>query len=440
VAGAVLAVLLVAALAVGYWSQAPNVPPDGKATVDPDPEAAPAIKASLGVTGVVGVLYGRITTIDGVIYEGWMRWGGTEEALWGNYFNGYKDENPWIAYLPSDLLKERRPIKIFGVQIAQREREVDFGRPFMVRFGDIDRIEGRGVTVRVILKSGTAFDLDRLNAGDFDDGLRVWDAQRGVVDLDSLQIRTVQFLPVAESTVAPSPLFGTVHTSAGDFTGFVQWNRRKCLGSDTLDGRTTDGEVSLRFGTLRSIQRPSRDRSLVTSLDGREVVLSGTPEVGEGNRGLYVDDPRYGRVLVSWDVFQRLDFGSVGGGAPTYGDFPPGGPLTGRVTNRAGDQWEGRLVYDLDESETAETLDAPSQGVDYTIPFGWIASIVLPSRDTEGDHRAMVSLQNGEELRLDAAGDLGPGNAGLLIFVDDRRQPEYVPWPDVARIDFDRPL
>jgi hypothetical protein len=78
--------------------------------------------------------------------------------------------------------------------------------------------------------------------------------------------------------------------------------------------------------------------------------------------------------------------------------------------------------------------------VDYTIPFGWIASIVLPSRDTEGDHRAMVSLQNGEELRLDAAGDLGPGNAGLLIFVDDRRQPEYVPWPDVARIDFDRPL
>lgn len=30
----------------------------------------------------------------------------------------------------------------------------------------------------------------------------------------------------------------------------------------------------------------------------------------------------------------------------------------GRVT--------GRLVYDLDESETIETLDAPSQGVDYT--------------------------------------------------------------------------
>jgi hypothetical protein len=27
----------------------------------------------------------------------------------------------------------------------------------------------------------------------------------------------------------------------------------------------------------------------------------------------------------------------------------------------------------LDESETTETLDAPSQGVDYTIPFGLIA-------------------------------------------------------------------
>jgi len=37
-----------------------------------------------------------------------------------------------------------------------------------------------------------------------------------------------------------------------------------------------------------------------------------------------------------------------------------GRPLTGKVITRSGRRLAGRLVYDLDESETTETLDAPS--------------------------------------------------------------------------------
>ena len=43
-------------------------------------------------------------------------------------------------------------------------------------------------------------------------------------------------------------------------------------------------------------------------------------------RGKYVDDRRYGRVLISWDAFERVDFCSSSSG-PAYGDFPPGRPL-----------------------------------------------------------------------------------------------------------------
>src|SRR4029079_7991980 len=92
------------------------------------------------------------------------------------------------------------------------------------------------------------------------------------------------------------------------FPGFVQWDREKCVGSDGLDGHTAGGERRLRFDTIRSIARRSRDSSRVTLKDGREIVLSGTREVGHGNRGIYVDDRRYGRVLVSWDAFERIDF------------------------------------------------------------------------------------------------------------------------------------
>jgi hypothetical protein len=169
----------------------------------------------------------------------------------------------------------------------------------------------------------------------------------------------------------------------------------------------------------------------VTRLDGREIVLSGTSDVGRGHRGIYVDDRRYGRVLISWAAFERVDF-SPGGSGPAYGDFPPGRPLAGSVTPRAGRRLTGRLVYDLDESETTETLDAPSQGVDYTIPFGLIASIGLPGPE----ERARVTLHSGEVLELERTGDLGAGNAGLLVFVAGRPRPEYVPWADVEQIDF----
>jgi hypothetical protein len=141
-------------------------------------------------------------------------------------------------------------------------------------------------------------------------------------------------------------------------------------------------------------------------------------------------------VLVSWKAFERLDF-SPGGSGPAYNDFFPGRALAGSVTTRDGRRLSGRLVYDLDESETTETLDAALQGVDYNIPFSRIRSIV-PRGDDSIAGRATVILHDGEQLHLELTGDLGERNAGMLIFVDGHERPEYVPWSDVQRIDFDR--
>jgi hypothetical protein len=258
------------------------------------------------------------------------------------------------------------------------------------------------------------------------------------VDLDARRIRTIEFLPTAPLVAAPDRLHGTVRTRQDDFTGFIQWDRQDCVGADLLDGRTANGELRLRYDTIRSIARHSRDRAMVTLLDGRELVLSDTREVGHGNRGIYVDDGRYGRVLISWDAFERVDFSPSGSG-PAYGDFRSGRPLAGSVTTRDGRRLAGRLVYDFDESETTETFDAPSQGVDYTIPFGLIASIVPSGREGQSAQRATVVLHDGEELQLERTGDLGEGNAGILIFVDGRERPEYVPWTDVEQVALHRP-
>jgi hypothetical protein len=210
--------------------------------------------------------------------------------------------------VPREQLKERQPLKIFGLEIAHWERQIDVGRPFMARFGDISRIEANGRDLLVILKSGTVFHLDRFAADDFGDGIRVWDDKHGVVDFDEGQIRSIEFLHSGWLGTVSDRLHGTVLTRHGDFTGFIQWNRKECVGSDELDGHTAAGELSLRFNAIRSIARNSRDSALVTLLDGREIVLSGTREVGHDNRGIYVDDRRYGRVLVLWDAFERVYF------------------------------------------------------------------------------------------------------------------------------------
>jgi hypothetical protein len=403
-------------LAAGYWGvlrQADQnaAPPPARAVWT----AQPAIHPSF--------LHGRITTVDGATYQGRLRFGGNEEAFWGDYFNGVKKDNPWASLVPEGAL-----------------RKVDLRRPIMARFGDIAKIEAKGRHLWVTLKSGNRYHLDRYAADDFADGVRVWDGQGNVVTLNERRIRTIELFPAGVAGIAaPVRLHGTVRTREGDFTGFLQWNRREGLGQDALDGRSSTGElVSVPFQTIHSIARQSDNSSRVALLDGREVVLSGTREAGAGNGGVYVDDARYGRVLVSWDAFLRVDFSENAASGPAYTDFPVGGPLTGTVATRGGRTLTGRLVFDLDESQITETLDAPAGGIDYTIPFGLVASIVLPASGEPTTQRVRVILQSGLELQLARAGDLGERNAGMLIFVAGRERPEYVSWGEVQRLDLDR--
>jgi hypothetical protein len=443
-AAAAFVMLLAAALAGTY--PAVERKADEPAPVSLEGTSSPAPVEHAGR----GFLFGRVTTEAGTTYAGRLRFGRDEEAFWGDYFNGFKGRNPWAEQPPvAGMTQKRRSFTFLGFEIPLGTRRVDIGRPFMARFGDIARIDERGRDLRVTLKSGTVFDLSWGAANDFDDGARVWDDTRGVVDLagwaggipplSHVRIRTIELLPTARLRAVPARLHGTVRTQHAEFSGFIQWNRQSSVSTDELAGRTADSSVRLRFDTIRSIVRRTGDSALVTLLDGREFALSGTREVGDGNGGVYVDDRRYGRVLVSWGAFERLDFSAAGNTGPAYTDFPQGRALTGTVTTRAGQRLTGRLVYDLDESETTETLDAPSQGVDYTIPFGLVASISLAGGEDPDGPRASVRLHSGEALQLERAGDLGAGNAGMLVFVEGRERGEYVPWPEIVRIDFERP-
>jgi hypothetical protein len=396
--------------------------------------AALAAAAPATAAGAEGFIYGKVITRSGSTYEGRLRWNGDEEAFWGDLFNGTKEERPYLDQAPARARRRRETIEIFGVTIGLRWVDHESGRLLGLRFGDLRRLElARGDEATLVTKGGTEFPVEG-GSNDLGADITVWDASLGEVELDWDKIRSIEFLPTPAGLAVPvQRLQGVVKTRAGEFRGFVQWDQEECLTTDELDGETEDGDLAIQMGKIRSIERRSSRSSRVVLRDGRELVLDGTNDVNDENRGIYVEDARFGRVLVSWDAFERVDFAAdLSDSGPAYGDFAPGKPLRGTVTRRDGTRLAGRLVYDLDEEETTELLNGSWDDIEYHIPFALIAAIVPQDWDS-----SRIQLRAGGEVVLEDQTDVGEGNAGLLVFASDGARPTYVEWEDVKRIDFE---
>jgi hypothetical protein len=377
-----------------------------------------------------GFLYGRITLGNGTVYEGRLRWG-EEEAFWGDFFDAAKDGSPYARYVPDNA---RESVKLFGLPVGIRRSEEET-RALAARFGDLRRIEiAGGRLATVLFKSGTRYVVkDGSNDVGSDAKITVWDGRAGEHEVVWKEIRSIDFLPVpAGVTVPVFRLRGTVRTENETFQGFIQWDQDECLSSDELDGRSQGGKVSLPMGDIRSIEQRNGQSVNVVLRNGRTLVVEGTNDVSEGNRGIYVNDPRFGRVLVHWNSFRRVDFDPPGGSGPAYTDFRPGRPLFGKVSTADGNVVRGRLVYDLDEADTMEFLNGWHDNIEYNIPFARIASL-LPEK---GDATRVV-LKEGRELRLDETADVDSDNAGILIFEPGQKAPQYLRWSAVRRIDFE---
>ena len=99
------------------------------------------------------------------------------------------------------------------LELFDRERTVDLGRPFMARFGDIARIDGSGRRLRVTLKSGAEAELDRFGADDLADGIRVTDREGRVLELGEWEIESIELLPSPGLAPASYPLHVTLRRS-----------------------------------------------------------------------------------------------------------------------------------------------------------------------------------------------------------------------------------
>jgi hypothetical protein len=376
-----------------------------------------------------GYMYGTIETRSGQQYTGLIRWG-KEESFWDDHFNSVKADLPYRKYLPEEERRHKSKFNIVGKKFDVTWDDDYTSRQFVARFGDIASLEPvGGERVDVKMKDGT---VERVDGGSNDIGveLTIWSENLGEIQVPWERVDRVTFRATpADVEVAGARLQGDVLTESGTFSGFIQWDSDECLTTDKLDGESEDGKMSITFGKIRSIAREG-SHSRVELADGRDLSLSGSNDVDESIRGILVEDPRYGRVKIGWNAFEKVTFRDSRESGRAYDDYSASHQLRGKVQDRNGQVHTGRIVLDLDEENPWEFLNGSRADIDYFVPLSYVRSIEPRRRGSQ------VTLKDGGQLDLREGKDVSDDSDGVLIWSRESMK-TYVAWDDVERIDLD---
>ena len=384
-----------------------------------------------------GFIYGRVTTEDGDVYEGPIRWG-KEEVYWTDMFNASKKENKNLDYLSNrelDDLEDRyydRNNNLVSrfINIEWNDNDNRFVHEFSTEFGNIKALRIRSNSrVEVTLKNGDEIDVDGSGYNDIGAKLRVIDKELGTIRISWSNLEKVEFLPTPSRLDENfgAPLYGTVICDLGEFTGYVQWDHDERVGTDVLDGEEDGDDYEIAFSKIASIEKDGFSSSIVTLKSGRELDLRGTNDVDDDNKGIIVTVKGLGRVDIDWDEFEKVNFQEAPGSGPSYSDFSSPKKITGTVEVDNGDMHRGEIIFDLDEEYTFELLNGENDDVKFIIPFRNISEIT-----PRGSYSAHVMIKGGDKLKLEDGQDVSDKNLGVLIKTNGDRI--YVPWDRIETI------
>jgi hypothetical protein len=389
-----------------------------------------------------GRIYGKIHTVDGDTFEGLIRWD-KNEGSWVDLLNGTRDRDERDRDRKYESSRRRYKsgssrVRIFGIDISDdndyfylsgssSSSGVRFGHLQSLKVLDDDR-------ALLVLKSGHEVEFYN-GSTDIGEGIReivIEDPDEGEVeftwdDIDLIEFSDTDFK--GESTFGER-LYGKLTTRRGDeFTGFVCWDVDELFENDVLDGDESRRSRKVRFGQIQSIARYSSSGAEVVMIGGDEMLLKGTNDVNDGNRGIIICDPGLGQVEVEWDDFERLEFSEAPAAVP-YSKFDGGKKMTGTVYTEDGKEYTGEICWDDDEEYTWEILNGNVRDMEYSIEFGLIKEIGRDSR-----RASEVTLKDGRSFQLRGSNDVDDDNKGVIV-TESKGQEVFVDWEDFSRVVF----
>lgn len=380
------------------------------------------------------MLYGSVTTVNGKTYEGPIRWG-DEEVFLSDIFNSEKISNPYLKYINKSNFKTNYKPSTHSkngnwVNVSKNDKANYLGRKFQCRFGDIKSITITGrASVSLELKSEKYINLNG-GSNDINTPISILDNELGLLSLSWAKIDMIRFFRPKEkiSDSFGQGIYGKLTTTQGVFTGFVQWDHDERLLDDKLDGKSTDGNLKIPFKKIRTITK-LENSCLVKLNSNRELELYGTNDVNSSNKGIIMNLPNIGRADFHWRhfvSFEILDEIALENLCDT--SFPDSKRLYGKITTKSAEEFEGIIVYDLDEAMDSELLNGYNDDIKFSIPFRNIKSIKPMS-----DDYASVVLKSGEKLFLGDQTDVSFKNAGILIFTSSEKF-NIFKWNEIEEI------
>jgi len=395
---------------------------------------------SLGAQSPEGRIWGEVQTVTGDVYEGFVRWD-RNEGSWADVLNGTgtvpeSHRRMWSEARGDQDGDRERSIDFLGFTLSWDEDDPDFPAQMEsgIRFGHLDRIRVlNDEEAELTLRSGEVLELYG-GSTDLGSDLRelvVEIPRGGSVELAWEELEEIRF-SAAPQGVAPEAqrLHGTVEDRWGNrYTGAVSWDTDEILGSDILNGEVDGRDREIPFREIAAIER-DWDGSRVTLVDGQELQISGSNDVGDGHRGVQISDPALGMVEVEWDEFESVRFHAPDA-EPVRDDFTGGHRLRGVVSTRGGDELTGWIRWDADESRSWQFLDGVWRDVVFDIEFGHIDRI-----ERSSSRSAFVTLLDGREFELEDSNDVDEDNKGIFVEVSGESGEEDGSWIRIGWDEF----
>ena len=394
------------------------------------------------------LLYGRVTTADGEVVEGFIRWDRNEAAL-GDVLDGFREistENVREAErLDPDFAarqREARSLVAFGMRLTWDEDDQSDPPSSRagIRFAHVASIEVLDrQSARLELISGETLTF-RSASTDLGSGLR----ELAITQDDGTErtfrwrsLERVDFFPAPADASPPQArrLYGTVTTWEDvELAGNIAWDLDEILSTDILDGRAEGRDREIPFGDIAAVEWESDRSARVVLRSGEEVVLRGTNDVNRDNRGIEISSPAFGRAVIRWEDFQRVRFEEPVDTSSPEPTYPPGAPIRGTVYAVDGRVLEGVVRWNNQASQLWESVRGRHADAQLAVEFGAISLL-----SKAGDDQVEVTLLNGSTFVLDETDSFDPelGSRGVFVTADGRPT-RLVLWRDFDRLELSR--
>ncbi len=382
-------------------------------------------------------IYGDVILKNRETITGLIRWG-QGQVFWTDVLNVAKPGKDKLAYLSHEQInrlsdnEESKEIdwtfmSLWQDKVPKRKVEV------LCRFGDIGNIHFTGTDkAQVHLKNGTKLRVETgPGSGFLGKSLAVYAGARSKV-IKREEISWVRFkeCPVNTAYRPGKLLYGTVITTHGPFTGFVQWDDRY-LTADKISGMKQDGKfASYSFKDINLIEKRGNFAFLKLK-SGQGVLLSETNDGTSFKRSVLVAHPTYGKRKVEWKAFKSFE---VRDKQPypnaAYSTYTSPRRIYAAVKTKDNKVYKGNCTFDLDEEWTIEMLEGRKDGIHYQVPFHNISSIV-PYKTWY----SLVTFRDNSTFLMGWENDVSDKNWGTIIW-SANRQYRYFPWEQISSITF----